>query len=205
MTFPHRNLGGSNTRTIPAQSGVGFSLLKGQRLVVIDPNGEQVSDLYCFAEDDKNDALSSGRSIDYAETILFSTGDILYSLSGRPMLKIIEDSCGRHDFLVTPCSQQMFSMIHNNDNYHPSCLENLQKGFASQGFEPQQIGSTFNIFMNIPFSPTGKIKVDVPLSKPGDRIVFEALMNLTVALTACSDEGTNNGCCKPIEYQIITS
>lgn len=62
---------------IPAQSGHGFKLKAGQLLRVVDPHGGQVSDLYCVARDDSRDALSSGRSIDCNETILFSTGHIL--------------------------------------------------------------------------------------------------------------------------------
>jgi hypothetical protein len=184
------------------QSGTGFELNKGQKLKVIDLQGEQVSDLFCFRKADPTDALSSGRSIDYAETIFFTKGHILYSQTGLPVLRILEDTCGRHDFLVTPCSLQMFKMIHQNDRYHPSCLENLEKAFAGTGVNLHQIGTSFNIFMNVPVSHTGRITVECPLSKPGDFIVFEALEDLIVGLTACSDEGTNNGCCKPIAYEI---
>ncbi len=188
---------------IPAQTGTGFELKKGQRLKVIDTLGEQVSDLYCFSKENPRDALSSGRSIDTCDTVYFSKGHVLYSQAGKAMLEIIEDSCGRHDFLVTPCSQQMFEMISGKQDYHPSCLENLEKAFQKFDVNPHQIGTSFNIFMNVPVQENGKISVQSPLSKAGDFIIFEAKMDLIVALTACSDEGTNNGRCKPIEFEII--
>lgn len=184
------------------QTGAGFELKKGQKLKVIDLQGEQVSDLFCFRKADPTDALSSGRSVDYAETIFFTAGHVLHSQKGLPVLRILEDTCGRHDFLVTPCSLQMFQMIHQNDRYHPSCLENLEKAFTGTGVNLNQIGTSFNIFMNVPVSDQGKISVKCPLSKPGDFIVFEALEDLIVGLTACSDEGTNNGSCKSIAYEI---
>ncbi len=42
---------------VPAQSGVAFSLVKGQILRVIDVDGEQVSDLVCFAQEDSRPHL----------------------------------------------------------------------------------------------------------------------------------------------------
>lgn len=190
---------------ISPQTGLGFEMKRGQLLKVTDPLGEQVSDLYCFSKENPTDALSSGRSIDTCDTVYFTRGHILYSQSGKAMLEILEDTCGRHDFLVTPCSQQMFEMISGKPDYHPSCLENLEKAFRKFPVSPHQIGTSFNIFMNVPIGPNGKISVQPPTSKPGDYVIFEAKMDLIVALTACSDEGTNNGSCKPIEFEILES
>jgi uncharacterized protein YcgI (DUF1989 family) len=80
----------------------------GQLLKIIDPQGEQVSDLTAFALEDKAEWLSSGRTIDYANTIYLTTGNLLYSNRSRPMLSIVEDTVGRHDFLLTPCSPKLF-------------------------------------------------------------------------------------------------
>ena len=46
----------------------------GRPLTVIDPTGGQVSDLFCFAADDHDEWLSSGRTIDYANSIYLTTG-----------------------------------------------------------------------------------------------------------------------------------
>ena len=190
---------------IEPQSGVAFELSKGELLKVVDPCGEQVADLFCFDQADHDDALSSGRSIDYEETIYFSRGHRLYGQSGRVMLRILEDTCGRHDFLVTPCSLQMFQMISGKKDWHPSCLENLSTNLSKFGFDPSKIGTSLNIFMNVPVDLTGKIKVERPLSKAGDFVLFAAEMDLVIGLTACSDEGTNAGTCKPIEFEIYRS
>lgn len=187
---------------IAPQSGVGFELGRGDRLKVIDPKGEQVADLFCFTKTNPPAPLSSGRSIDYADTVLFTKGHELYSRDGYPVLKILEDTCGRHDFLVTPCSLQMFQML-GHEGYHPSCQENLERALSQFPVNVAEIGSTFNIFMNIPIAADGKIKVETPLSRPGDYVVLEALTDLYVGLTACSDEGTNGGSCKEIHYEIL--
>jgi hypothetical protein len=65
------------------QTGVGFTLQSGQLLKIIDPQGEQVSDLTAFSLADKREWLSSGRTIDYANTIYLTTGHTLYSNRSR--------------------------------------------------------------------------------------------------------------------------
>lgn len=187
---------------IPAQSGRGFELKKGDLLKVIDLEGEQVADLFCFDRANPRDSLSSGRSIDYNDTIRFTAGHRLFSFSGNVMLEIVADTCGVHDFLVTPCSQQMFEMLEPGCGYHPSCQENLRRSFGPFGIDEFCLGTTFNIFMNVPVGEAGRIAVRPPLSKAGDYIVFRAERDLIMALTACSDEGTNHGRCKPIELEI---
>lgn len=188
--------------SIPAQSGRGFELRKGDLLKVIDPEGEQVADLFCFDRADPRDALSSGRSIDYNDSVRFSAGHKLFSFSGKVMLEILADTCGTHDFLVTPCSPQMFEMLEPGCGYHPSCQENLAKAFNAFGIEEYRLGTTFNAFMNVPVGEGGRISVRPPLSRAGDFILFRAERDLIVALTACADEGTNHGRCKPIEFEI---
>lgn len=185
------------------QTGTSFELREGDRLVVTDPQGEQVSDLICFAKDDKREWLSSGRSLDYANTIFLTKGHDLYSNRSRKMLTILEDTVGRHDFLLTPCSDETFQIIYKNFDPHPSCFGNLCKHLAKFGIEPDEIPTTFNIFMNVEMNPKGELKVSPPTSQAGDYIVFEAKMDLVVGLTACSAEQSNNYSFKPIDYRII--
>ncbi len=176
---------------------------RGQQLEVIDLEGEQVADLYCVALDDRAERLSSGRTIDYNDTIYQTKGHLLYSNRSRPLLEIVHDTVGRHDFLLTPCSLEMFHVVTGSKQHHPSCYDNLTNSFREFGFAGDDIGSTFNIFMNVEIGPEGKLTIKAPRSKPGDSITFLAKEDLIVGLTACSDEQTNNGTLKPIGYRII--
>jgi uncharacterized protein YcgI (DUF1989 family) len=192
-------------KRLAPQSGTGFLLETGQVLRVVDPEGGQVSDLFCFAAADHDEWLSSGRTIDYAGSIYPSSGDILYSNRSRPMLTITGDTCGRHDFLLTPCSQQTFDLLYPDlgGAAHPSCLDNLTAGLAAYGVAPDQIGTTLNLFMNVWNDDAGRLHIDPPTSVAGDRVDLRAEMDLHVGLTACSAEKSNGGVCKPIDYEII--
>lgn len=188
---------------IPPQSGRAFKLRRGQVLRVIDPLGEQVSDLFAFKDGNTSCSLSSGRTIDYASKIYLSTGDVLYANDSQPMFTIVADTVGRHDFLLTPCSQEMFEILYHSNGHHPSCFENLYTALAPYGVEPSRISTTFNIFMNVIVDADGRVTVTPPLSRPGGAIELRAEMDLMCALTACSAEQSNNGTFKPIDYAIL--
>jgi uncharacterized protein len=188
---------------IPPRSGVAFTLDRGQRLTVIDPQGEQVADLLAFARDDVAEVISSGRTLDYASRIYLTTGDKLYSNRSNVMLDIVEDTVGRHDILLTPCSKDTFRIIYGDTDPHRGCFGNLAAALAPYGVSEDMIPVAFNCFMNVPINgETGELTVEPPLSKASDRIVFEAQADLVIGLTACSALQSNNGSFKPIHYEI---
>lgn len=190
-------------QVIKKQSGAAFKLKKGQKLKVIDAEGEQVSDMVLFNAKDRKEKLSSGKTLDFEESILISSGNFLWSNRSNKMAEILEDTNGRNDFLLAPCSPETFEVMYDYDGYHPSCFENLYTSLEKYEIQPDDIPTAFNIFMNVQFDEKGKISVDPPLSKAGDYVLFEAKMDLIVALTACSAEDSNNGSFKPIHYEIL--
>jgi hypothetical protein len=183
------------------QTGTAFELRAGQQLRVIDLEGEQVADFIAFNAADKTEWLSSGRSIDYANRIYLTKGDVLYSNRSRPMLTIVEDDVGRHDFLLTPCSPETFQIIYKNAPPHPSCFANLAEHLTPFGIAPDSIPTTFNIFMNVEIDAAGALNILPPRSRAGDSILLRAEMDLIVGLTACSAEMSNNYRFKPIGYE----
>lgn len=188
--------------TIAKQSGKAFYLKKGEILTVIDPEGMQVSDMVLFNSADLNEKISSGKSLDFEESILLTTGNFLWSNRSRKMMEILEDTNGRNDFLLAPCSKETFEIMYNYSGDHPSCLNNLSKNLEPMGIKQDDIPTAFNIFMNVQFDEKGKISVLPPTSKPGDFIKFQAKMDLLVCLTACSAEDSNGGSFKSIQYFI---
>jgi uncharacterized protein len=193
----------SETHEIPPRSGTAFRLNTGQTLTVIDPRGVQVADLLAFNADDPDEVISSGRTLDYAETIKLTTGHKLYSNRSRPMLDIVEDTVGTHDFLLTPCSVDTFHHFYPDLPVHRGCFGNLAAALEPYGIPPDRIPVAFNCFMNVPVDgTTGKLEVLPPISKAGDHIAFVAQMDLIIGLTACSAPASNGGSFKPIHYRV---
>jgi hypothetical protein len=194
----------SNLSIIPPQSGTSFILKKGQQLKIVDIEGEQVSDFICYNLNDKSEYLSSGRTIDYAETIYLTKGHPFYSNRSNIMFNMIEDTVGKHDFLLTPCSAEMFRIIYGHTEPHRGCFGNLCVALKEHGIEPDNIPTCFNVFMNVPVDgTTGKVSVLPPLSKAGDYVILEATMDLIVGMTSCSAGMSNNFSFKPIGYEIL--
>ncbi len=185
------------------QTGTAFELKRGQILRIIDPEGEQVSDVVAFAREDHSERLSSGRSLDYNNTIYLTTGHVLYSNRSNPMFSILADRVGKHDFLLTPCSPETFEILYkDHEGYHPSCLENLTKNLQRFGIVQDDIPTAFNVFMNVDVLSSGELKIGPPLSKPGDFVDLRAEMDLVVGITACSAEKSNNHSFKPINLEV---
>ena len=175
------------------QTGAGLIVKRGQRLEIVDPYGEQVSDLVSFAEHDRREWLSSGRTIDYANTIYLTTGHTLYSNRSGPMWTILEE---------TPCSPETFTILYKTTGHHPSCFENLARHLEPFGIAPDTIPTSLNVFMNVDVLPSGELRILPPRSRAGDHILLRAEMDMIVGVTACSAELSNNGRFKPIDVRL---
>jgi uncharacterized protein len=189
-------------REIEPRSGVAFHLERDQLLRVIDPCGVQVSDLLAYNAADVREAISNGRTFDYEETIALTTGNRLWSNRSNPMLTIVDDTVGRHDFLLTPCSEATFRHFYPEQAIHRGCFGNLAHALGPYGIEPDMIPCAFNVFMNVQVGPDGRLSVKPPTSKPGDYILLRAEMDMIIGLTACSAYASNGGSFKPIHYEI---
>jgi uncharacterized protein YcgI (DUF1989 family) len=192
----------SRTVEIPPRSGAAFELKEGQLRTVIDPQGCQVADLLAYSAADVREVISNGRTFDYEETISLTAGNTLWSNRSNPMLAIEADTVGRHDFLLTPCSEATFRHFYPEHPVHRGCFGNLAEALAPYGIEPDAIPTAFNLFMNVPVAGDGKLRVDPPVSKAGDSIALRAVVDCVIGLTACSAYASNGGSFKPIHYRI---
>jgi uncharacterized protein YcgI (DUF1989 family) len=188
---------------IPPRSGTAFLLKEGQVLRVTDALGVQVSDLLAFNAGDVHEVISNGRTFDYEETIRLTTGNRLWSNRSQPMLEIVEDTVGCHDFLLTPCDEATFRHFYPDKPVHRGCFGNLAEALEPFGIERHAIPTAFNVFMNVTVDDTsGRLSVLPPISNAGDFIRLRALMTLVIGLTACSAYASNGGTFKPIHYEI---
>jgi len=193
----------SEVGEIAPRSGTAFRLHKGQTLVVIDPEGTQVADLLAYSAADPREVISNGRTFDYEETIQLTTGHALWSNRSNRMLAIVADDVGRHDFLLTPCSEATFRHFYKDKPVHRGCFGNLAEALAPYGIGSDAIPTAFNVFMNLPVDGSnGSLRVDPPTSRPGDSVSMKAEMDLIIGLTACSAYASNGGSFKPIHYRI---
>jgi uncharacterized protein YcgI (DUF1989 family) len=189
---------------VPPQSGRGFRLPKGRHARVIDPQGQQVADLWAVADLDREpDWLSVSHTRDVAERLFPQVGESFYSARGRPLLTLVEDnSPGPHDMLFPACNPALYD--HFGLPGHPNCRDNCTSALHAAGVETAFVPDPVNLFQNSPPQPDGRLEVLASRNPPGGNVLLRAETDLLVVLTACAVDfhPTNGGTCTEIVVEI---
>ena len=123
---------------VAAATGGAWRVPAGGLVRVIDVEGGQSGDVFFVDAVDVTDGLSNGRSFDYNGTVSLTVGATLFSSRSRTLATIVHDDVGRHDFLYTPCSQEMFEIQYGATAPHPNCYENLTERSQAWGFRQRR-------------------------------------------------------------------
>ncbi len=195
-------------KVIPAREYTSLILHRGEILRVIDLEGKQVADLVAMNATDKSEKLSCVYSNLLNGTWKLTKGHILYSNRARPMISIKEDKVGLHYSGGGFCSEEINFLrfkVRNTRN----CAENLTLAFRPHGIQREDFDfdSCFNIFMNLTFQPDGSMKLQEPLSKPGDYIDLKSEMDCVIAISNCpQDRNPCNGFNPtPLQIEVLGS
>jgi uncharacterized protein YcgI (DUF1989 family) len=187
---------------VPAGRGAGIRMKRGEQLRVIDPEGGQTGDLVAFSRDGR-ERLSNGRTFDYGGKIYVSTGDVLWSDRSSPMMTIVADEVGRHDFLYSACSLEMYRIQYGLTGYHANCTDNLCSALRDLEMEPAPLPTPLNLFMNVEVVDGGRLVFAPSRSRAGDSIVLRAEMDLAIALSSCPASTCNGGAPpRPLAFEI---
>lgn len=94
----------------------------------------------------------------------------------------------------------MYDFFYHNGEGHPNCLDNINLCLG----EKRAIIHPLNLFMHTRIHADGKISVEPPLSKPGDRVVLKAEMDMRLGIAACSvsESDCNSGRCTAVRIVI---
>lgn len=175
---------------IPPAEGRPFRARAGMYVTVIDLEGEQIGDFVALVADDHHERLSTCHTRSALRRIYARQGDRLYSTRRRPMFEIVEDRVGRHDLTVAACDARLYAERHGLPD-HPNCQDNLTGALATFGVEPWLVPEPFNVFQNSTLDAEGNYRYDAPLSRPGDRLVLRALVDVVGAVSACAYDLSN--------------
>ena len=185
---------------IEPQGGIRIEAKKGQSIAIKDIKGGQVADFFAEIKGTHEEYLSPSVTLDCNESLHIGVGTILYSHLYRPMFEVIYDDVERHDLLVPSCSKAMYDFFYQNGAGHPNCLDNINRALGTS----RNIIQPVNFFMNTRIEQNGKIVIDKPLSKAGDKVILRVLEDCVLGISACSvsEADTNSGRCTAIEISI---
>ena len=176
--------------TIPARYGRVLPAAAGQVLEVINTYGTQVVDTWAFARHDPAEFMCMAHTRSVNSRLWPHAGEAFVSIRRRPMLRLLADtSPGVHDTLLCACNPAIYAELGCTE-YHRNCEDNLHEALAEAGVRIPFTPAPLNLFMNVGVAPDGALIRGAPASRPGDRIVFRAEMDLLVALSACPQDIT---------------
>ena len=98
-----------------------------------------------------------------------------------------DTSRGDHDTLMAACDSERYILLGVKE-YHDNCTDNLFAAMQGLGLTPPECPSPLNLFMNIPWTPNGKLSFDPPTTKPGDYVTLRAELDCIVAMSACPQD-----------------
>ena len=185
---------------ISACSGMKIDVKQGQSITVIDIEGGQVVDFFAEADGNENEYLSAGVTIDCNESLKINVGDIIYTNLYHPMMEVMFDDVGEHDLLHPCCRPEMYDFFYHNGKDHPNCFDNIIRALGEQ----RPIITPVNLFMHTKINTDGRISVEKPISKAGDKIILKALMDITLGVAACSvsESKCNSEKCSPVKIVV---
>jgi uncharacterized protein len=173
---------------IPARSGKAVFLARGQSVRVINTHGTQVVDTWAFSRADLTELMSMEHSRATHRHLVPRVGDALLTNRRRPILTLTQDTAGGiHDTLMAACDQYRYAEL-GHIGYHDNCTDNLVAALAALGLTPPETPSPLNLFMNIPWTVSGDVSFDPPVSTPGSFVVLRAEMDAVVAFSACPQD-----------------
>ncbi len=190
---------------IAARCGVAVRVQKGQLLEVQNTHGTQVCDFWAFCADEIQEYMSMEHVHTSLKSIFPKVGDSLVTNNRRTLMAIIEDtSPGIHDTIIASCDHQRYQQL-GCTAYHDNCADNLRLAMIAVGLRAPAIPAPFNLWMNIPVGDDGAIQWVAPVSKPGDRMVFKAELDMIAVMSACPQDLTpvNGVDCDPLELHFL--
>lgn len=167
----------------------------GERFTIVDLEGNQAVDTLFYNAADGREHYCATTTIRGQRNIYLTTGSVLLSNRGRPLLRIVEDTCGRHDTLGGACSAESNTVRYALEKRHMhNCRDSFLLALArdGSGLTRRDLPSNINFFMNVPVTAEGGLTFEDGLSAPGRHVELEALMDVRVLISNCPQ--LNNPC-----------
>lgn len=180
---------------VPAGCGWMHELLPGQSLRILDMEGNQAVDTTFYDMTNPEDHYGAVTTVVMQGNIYLTTGSILRTESGKPLLEITADLTGRHDTLGGACSSQSNTVRYAREKIDMhNCRDSfmLQLANNENGFMKRDLAPNINFFMNVPVTKEGGLKFDDGVSAPGNYVEMKALEHTMVLVSNCPQ--LNNPC-----------
>ncbi|WP_254442407.1 DUF1989 domain-containing protein [Ruegeria arenilitoris] len=179
--------------TVPRGRAVAYELKAGEFVQIIDVEGQQCSDFMALRADglDCGDEwmIDSTATRSMVRRAFPGPGllDKFFDREMRPLLNVIQDTCGRHDTFGLACTARGYE--ERGFPGHLNCSDNMSNALAPYGVARRAAWPAINFFWNTWIDPaTHHIQTEESHSRPGDYVAMRAIEDLVCVSTACPDD-----------------
>src|SRR5450432_1834685 len=184
---------------IPAGEPWIHEIRRGERLRIVDLQGNQAVDTLFYNAHDYTDRYSAQDTIRAQSNLYLTTGTRLISTGGTVLLTIVADTCGRHDTLGGACSNESNMVRYAIEKrYMHACRSSFLKAVLDWGrgggreMDKRDIAANINFFMNVPVTPEGRLTFEDGISEPGKYVEMRAETDVLALISNCPQ--LNNPC-----------
>ncbi len=169
---------------VPARTGWARRIGHGETLVITDLEGRQAVDFLCFDAGAPQDRYSATNTVKVQGNIYVGLGTVLYADSGKALMRVVEDTVGRHDTIYGCCSNANNRLRYGVETTQ-SCYSNFESVLAPLGLGREAIVANVNWFMSVPVLEDGGAGVAEAALSPGSRVGLLAECDVLAALSNC--------------------
>lgn len=179
--------------TIPRGTARAYTVNEGEILQVIDVEGRQCSDFMAMSARSLDQGIE--RYIDSTVTRSMVHGaypipglfDKFYDQDMQPLLKLTQDTVGRHDTFALACTARGYE--ERGFFGHVNCSDNISHAYRPHGIASRSAWPAINFFFNSWIDHAdNQIQTDEAWSRPGDFVALQAMTDLVAVSTACPDD-----------------
>ncbi|GAB5446220.1 DUF1989 domain-containing protein [Gymnodinialimonas sp.] len=179
--------------TVTRGTARAYELRPGEMVQIIDVEGQQCSDFMAFRaeglEANRVEMIDSTATRSMVRRAFPGPGlfDKFYDSEMRPLLNVLQDTCGRHDTYGLACTARSYE--ERGFPGHVNCSDNISDSVAPFGVPRRNAWPAINFFWNTWVDAgTHHIQTEESWSRPGDYVAMRAMEPLVCVSTACPDD-----------------
>ncbi len=178
---------------VPARAPWSAVITAGRTLTIVDLEGNQAVDCLLYNAHDTAERYSAPDTLAWQRNLFLTTGSVLRSSEGNPLMTVVTDEVGRHDTVGGACSRESNTLRYGHHTAHQhACVENFLIEGARWGLGKRDLVSNINWYMNVPVDPDGSLGIVDGISAPGLSLTLRAEMDVLVLVSNCPQ--INNPC-----------
>ena len=176
---------------IPAGEPYLFEVRAGQTLRRLDLEGNQAVDTLFYSARNPRERYDPQRTLRKQNGAYLTTGTVLWSNLGNPLLTIVADTCGWHDSFGGVLNAEEVTEKYGagryqelRNGYFRNGVDNLLVEMGKWNLNLQDLLMALNLFSKVSVDGDGRFHFEPGNSKAGDYIELYAPMDCLVVLTA---------------------